>query len=157
MTLEEIKDLFKIDLKDKKKTNIHFYLKMLYVQQEILKKRNQTEIGVDLNLMPSSIHCNLKAYRKYKDNKMFKIIEKGFKDKDIAYIDEFIEITKKQKKENKKAVKVNIVSNKEPILNRVPMSIVCVKLRHKITYLNNKPLNEWDVNDWNKYHKITIE
>jgi len=82
MTLEEIKDLFAVDLKEQNRNRVFTILKNIYVNQERLKGFTNQNIADKLNMNVSSITiCNLNT-TKFKTYFNYANIQKAFNNKD---------------------------------------------------------------------------
>jgi hypothetical protein len=62
MTIKEIKDIFNIDITDKKRTELHVYLKTLYVEQN-KKEKSILQLSKDLKLQSCYFALQFKKIR----------------------------------------------------------------------------------------------
>ncbi len=82
MTLEEIKDLFGVDLKEQNRNRVFTILKNIYVNQERLKGLTNQDIADELNMNVSSVTvCNLNT-TKFKTYFNYSNIQTAFNNKD---------------------------------------------------------------------------
>ena len=88
MTIQEIKDIFDIDITDKKRTELNVYLKTLYVEKNKSKK-SILQLSKDLNCSHATLLYNLKTLDTYNLDPLFMYVAKAFKTKDINLIQEY--------------------------------------------------------------------
>ena len=174
MTIQEIKDIFNIDITEKNKQILNVYLRTLYTEKN---RPNKTfiEIGNELNLTHATLLNCFYKLDLYKLDPLFMYVNKAFKTKDIALIHEFRRLSIEKIKERAKRTYDNKVSKlnkpkrvyKEKYVGeddrisldfldaeRVGILEVAENLRFKKTKLNDKPFPEWTGRDWKNYHKL---
>jgi len=179
MTIQEIKDIFDIDITEKEKKTLNVYLRTLYTHKNRPFK-TLTAIAKELNLTHSSLIHSMKKLETYKTDPLFMYVAKAFETKDIELIYEYKRLEEKKVYLRKHLtykqfmLKVNLEKPKKLIkekyygeadrisddfseVKRVGILEVAEKLRFKKTELNNKPFTAWTGRDWKNYHKITIE
>ena len=82
MTIEEIKDLFGVDLRDKNKNRLFTILKNIYVNQEHLKGLTNQKIADKLKMTVSSVTLCYQRTNKFKTYFNYANIQKAFDNKD---------------------------------------------------------------------------
>jgi len=172
MTIQEIKDIFNIDIREKNRTDLHVYIRTLYVQKEV-KKTSFNKIAKDLKYNHSTLlHCNNRL-EDYKADPLFMYIEKAFKNKDVILLNEFKRLFEERRLQRTRATKQenyihHLLLEKPKRLTkeedrisidfsqpkRTDILEVAKKLRFVKTYLNDKYFNEWTGRDWNKYNEL---
>lgn len=173
MTINEIKEIFDLDIKLKKRSDLYVYLRALYVEEH-LKTTNLNRIGKDLDFSRPTLLNSTLQIDTYRLDPLFMLVEKAFKTKDVNLIKEYINLVEERRLErsrsnpNLKFEKPKINKDytprkkykKEPkiiILEHPKEDIrtVASKLRKLKTYLNDKPFPEWTNLDWKKYFDLT--
>lgn len=169
MNIEEIKTLFKIDLRQENRKIEYVHLKSLYIQQQRKNGSNWQDIATELNIKSHASCINLlKKIDTYKENKLFKHIEKAFKNKDEESFNIYMEKSKEKREIQIKSyrnigyrkrtiaqIKAQLVKPKsEEDFKRDTIWNVMTNLRFKNTYLNDLVFNEWTKGDWIEYNKI---
>jgi hypothetical protein len=169
MNIEEIKTLFKIDLKEDNRKTEYVHLKSLYIQQQRKNGKNWQDIATDLNIKSHASCINLlKKIDTYKENKLFKHIEKAFKNKDKESFNLYMKKSTEKRVEQIKGYR-NIGYRKRTIAQIKAQKVipkakedyqrdsiwnVMTNLRFKNTYLNDLVFIEWTKGDWIEYNKI---
>jgi len=82
MTLEEIKDLFGVDLKEQNRKRVFTILKNIYVNQEHLKGLTNQNIADKLKMTVSSVTFCYQRTNKFKTYFNYANIQKAFDNKD---------------------------------------------------------------------------
>jgi len=82
MTLEEIKDLFGVDLKEQNRNRVFTILKNIYVNQEHSKGLTNQKIADKLKMTVSSVTLCYQRTNKFKTYFNYANIQKAFYDKD---------------------------------------------------------------------------
>lgn len=82
MTLTEIKDIFKIDLKTKNRKHHAIFIRNLYINQERNKKRTIANIANDLQMIRESIYNSIAKTPEYDENTEYQMIKQAFLTKD---------------------------------------------------------------------------
>ena len=88
MTLQEIKDLFKVDLTEKNRKSHIVYLRGHYIDKEYKKGRSYLNICSELKCNHASGYHYLKAKGKYKKIKEYQEIKIAFDNKDVELFKE---------------------------------------------------------------------
>jgi dephospho-CoA kinase len=176
MTIQEIKDIFGIDITDKKRTELNVYLKTLYVEQNKSQK-SILQLSKDLNCSHSTLLYNLKTLDTYNLDPLFMYVVKAFKTKDINLIQEYKNlqlervaarkhltyakfITKRNLEKPKRFYKEHYKGEEDRISNdftgvkRVGILEVAENLRFIKTNLNDKPFTAWTGRDWSNYYNL---
>ena len=172
MTIQEIKDIFNINIREKNRTDLHVYLRTLYVQKEV-KKTSFNKIAKDLKYNHATLlHCNARL-QDYKVDPLFMYIQKAFNNKDITLLNEFKRLFEERRLQRTRATKQenyihNLLLEKPKRYNkeedrisvdfsqpeREHILVVAEKLRFIKTDLNDKYFNEWTCRDWKKYNEL---
>ena len=175
MTIQEIKDIFNIDITEKNKVTLNVYLRTLYTENERPDK-TFSEIAKELNLTHGSLLNCFYKLDLYKKDPLFMYVKKAFKTKDLNLINEFNRLTIEKIAERQRADYNRKISKLQKVrrvvmekytgeddrisddfsaVKREHIFVVSEKLRNKKTKLNDKPLNEWTGRDWKNYYKLT--
>ena len=176
MTIQEIKDIFSIDITDKKRTELQVYLKTLYVEQNKAKK-SILQLSKDLKCSHATLLYNLKTLDTYNLDPLFMYVAKAFKDKDVNLIQEYKNLkiekeaarnhsahrkhmNKRNLEKPKRFYKEHYKGEEDRIsddfteVKRVGILEVAENLRFKKTNLNDKPFIAWTGRDWSNYHNL---
>jgi len=176
MTIQEIKDIFNIDITAQNRAELHVYLKTLYVEKNKSQK-SINQLSKDLNCSHSTLLYNLKSLDTYNLDPLFMYVAKAFKTKDINLIQEYknlqIEkvsarkhltyekyINKRNLEKPKRFYKEHYKGEEDRIsddfteVKRVGILEVAENLRFKKTQLNDKPFTAWTGRDWKNYHNL---
>ena len=176
MTIQEIKDIFNIDITSKNRAELNVYLKTLYVEKNKSEK-SILQLSKDLNCNHSTLLYNLKRLDTYNLDPLFMYVVKAFKTKDINLIQEYknlqIEkvaarkhltyekhIKKRNLEKPKRFYKERYEGEEDRIsddfteVKRVGILEVAENLRFKKTKLNDKPFPDWTGRDWRNYHNL---
>ena len=173
MTIQEIKNIFGIDITKKNRTDLNVYLRTLYVQKN-LPSSSFNQIGKELGYSHATLmNCYYKLDL-YNQDPLFMYVKKAFQTKDNNLIIEFkrlfhertLERTRAKNQENyikrvclekpkrERNDKNDYISKTFEVPEKEHIFIVAKNLRFKKTYLNEKPLNEWIGRDWIKYYEL---
>ena len=105
MSIEEMKDLFNVDIRLKNCKRYMSYLKWLLVEQELKKGRDMMELAIDVNLSYSQVVKNSKMLEQVANGEIFIKVKKAFETKDAELFEslkDFSNIPKAQSKAKKK-------------------------------------------------------
>lgn len=105
--IQEIKDIFNMDLSEKNRTIPYVAFRTFYVVEK-LKVLHPTEIAKELNINRTSVYHCLKNYEEQTKTKLFKAYLK----KDKFILDEWHSEYKEKRKEHYKTSKANDVLSK---------------------------------------------
>jgi len=176
MTIQEIENIFDIDITEKDKKTLNVYLRTLYTHRNRPFK-TLTAIAKELNLTHSSLVHSMKKLETYKTDPLFMYVAKAFETKDINMIYEYKRLEEKKVYLRKHLtykqfmLKVNLEKPKKLIkekyygeadrissdfteAERVGILEVAEKLRFIKTNLNDKPFNLWTGRDWKNYYEL---
>lgn len=148
MSIEEIKDILGIDIRDRCRNEVNILLKTIY----IMENRNKTlmELGEELGITYCSVYNLKKKYLSKVNKEEMVIVKKAYYEKDPSYLDGIAKL------------KILIHRNTRSVAleskmrdRKMSMVNVCDILRDdKKSYLNNKILNNWTVLDWKNLKSI---
>jgi len=77
MSIEEMKDLFKVDIREKNCKRYMSYLKWLLIEQELKKGRDMMEVAKDVNMSYSQVTKNSKMLEQVKNGEVFIKVKKS--------------------------------------------------------------------------------
>lgn len=174
MTIQEIKNIFGIDITKKNRTDLNVYLRTLYVQKN-LPYSSFNRLGKELGYNHSTLMNCFYKLDLYNQDPLFMCVKKAFKEKDVNLINEFkrlfnerrLERTKVKNRENyitrvclekpkkERIEKNDYISKDFSLPPKEHIFVVAEKLRFKKTYLNEKPYNEWTGRDRKIYEQLT--
>ena len=179
MTIQEIKDIFNIDITERNRTDLYVYLRALYVSDN-LKEKSYSQIGRELSYGHDVIIHYSKRIKDFETDPLFMYIKKAFKNKDVVLFNEYNRLFNErrlnrslsaktrsesptsflEKKRNTNVKKVykkehDYISKDFSLLPKEHIFVVAEKLRFKKTYLNEKPYNEWTGRDRKLYQQLT--
>ena len=156
MTLQEIKDLFLVDLTEKNRKSHIVYLRGHYIDKEYKKGRSYFNICSELKCNHASGYHYLKAKGKYKKIKEYQEIKVAFDNKDVELFKE-IDFRLSHKKyihydnfdKPKRIRKVHL-----PTVRWHYLRIIKVLRKDNRNELWDKPMKEFDLNDYKILEKL---
>jgi hypothetical protein len=174
MSEQEIKELFKIDIREKNRSFENYTMRMLWSIQNKKNFNTITALSKYLNLGHGAVLSMFKHQNKHITDPKFIVLKEAFEKKDInifnkyfylkdkLYFEQLIilkenrkptekdQVVKKYEKTNNK----NLVCQQKESMQNVIKTLRPLPKNHQAYYLWNKPLQQWSVADWETYYKI---
>jgi hypothetical protein len=148
MSIEEIKDILGIDIRDRCRNEVNILLKTIY----IVENRGKTlmELGEELGITYCSVYNLKKKYLSKTNKEEMVIVKKAYYEKDPSYLDEIAKLKVLIHRNTRSvAVKSEVSQRKMSMIN------ICDILRDdKKSYLNNKLVSSWNLLDWDNLKSI---
>jgi len=113
MNPQEMKDLFKVDIREKNCKRYMSYLKWLLIEQELKKGRDMMEVAIDVNMSYSQVTKNSKMLQQVKNGEVFIKVKKAFETKDAKLFETLKDFSNTPKAEPKAKKKWSV----EKIIN----------------------------------------
>ncbi len=113
MSPQEMKDLFKVDIREKNCKRYMSYLKWLLIEQELKKGRDLMEVAIDVNMSYSQVTKNSKMLQQVKNGEVFIKVKKAFETKDAKLFETLKDFSNTPKAEPKAKKKWSV----EKIIN----------------------------------------
>ena len=156
MTLQEIKDLFKVDLTEKNRKSHIVYLRGHYIDKEYKKGRSYLSICSELKCNHASGYHYLKAKGKYKKIKEYQEIKIAFDNKDVELFKD-IDFRLSHKKyihhdnfdKPKRIRKIHL-----PTVRWHYLRIIKALRKDNRNKLWDKPMKEFDLKDYKILEKL---
>jgi len=113
MSIEEIKNDFNVDIRQKNCKRYMSYLKWLLIEQELKKGRDMMEVAIDVNMSYSQVTKNSKMLEQVKNGELFIKVKKAFDNKDANLFESLKDFSNTPKAEPKAKKKWSV----EKIIN----------------------------------------
>lgn len=154
MTLQEIKEIFNIDLKTKNRKHHVIFIRNLYINQEYnIKKRTIANIAHELQMIRESLYNSIAKTPEYEDNENYQMIKLAYNTKNPELYYKACYILKNKNyppvpKEFKTKRKQFKKREKMPETRWPYLRIINALRFDNDSYLWNKLMKEFNINDY---------
>jgi len=155
MTLNEIKEIFNIDLKTKNRKHHVIFIRNLYINQEYnIKKRTIANIAHELQMIRESLYNSIAKTPEYEENENYQMIKLAYNTKDPELYDKACYIIKNKnyppvpKEFKPKRNKYFKKAEKMPEVRWHYLRIIEALRKDNKNSLWDKPMKDFTINDY---------